>query len=58
MAGNVPDTDDTVIDNVLVSPSFARILVHKKWFKFAVVGAVAAIAGAVGFVVKRKKKLR
>ena len=58
MAGNVPETDDTVIDNVLVSPSFARILVHKKWFKFAVVGAVAAIAGAVGFVVKRKKKLR
>ncbi|MBQ9982607.1 MAG: hypothetical protein IJP18_08570, partial [Oscillospiraceae bacterium] len=58
MAGNIPESDDTILENVLISPNFARVLIHKTWFKVAVAGAMAAIAGVVGFVIKRKKKLR
>ena len=55
MAGNIPESDDTTLENVLISPSFARVLVHKTWFKVAVAALGVAAAGFAGFMIKKRK---
>jgi len=57
MAGNSLDPIEATINNLFVSPSSARILMHKAWFRIAAAGAgiVAAAAGAFLIFKKRKK---
>lgn len=43
-----------VFDNIFVSTSFARVLVHKTWFRVALAGT-AAVSAAGAFLLRRRK---
>ncbi|MDO5559916.1 MAG: hypothetical protein Q4F95_10005 [Oscillospiraceae bacterium] len=54
LAGN---TKQMIIDNILISTSSVRILLHETWFK-AASAAAALIAAAGAFLIIRKKRAR
>ena len=57
LAGNKADSENSKVENVLVSTNIARIMLHKTWFKIVSAAAVV-IAGASAFIfIRRKRKL-
>lgn len=45
-----------VFENILVSTSIARVLIHKTWFKIAIAATAVTGAAAAAYVTSRRKK--